>query len=112
VEAAEAIGDPRRADRSATIDLGDPQQIGAFTVFIKFDDRQDEARGIDELSRTGRVYGYKGGIWAVRQECVALLDDLKIIYRPATEAEIDAALGSVRHPPAAVLAGSPFSALS
>jgi hypothetical protein len=72
-------------------------------VYIKFANRPDEAQGVDELSKIGRIYGYRGGVWAVSPEHVARLKELELPFRAATEDEVDAALGSVRHPAAAVL---------
>jgi len=72
-------------------------------VYIKFDNRPDEAAGVDELSKVTRVYGYRGGVWGVNPAHLARLNELALAYRTATEDEVDAALGSVRHPPAGVL---------
>lgn len=72
-------------------------------IFIKFENRHDEALGVDELSRLARISGYRGGVWGVSGEHLGRLDELKLSYRTATEDEVDAALGSVRHPPTAVL---------
>jgi hypothetical protein len=72
-------------------------------VYIKFRKRDDEARGVEELSQRTRVSGYRGGIWAMKREFLSRLDELNLEYDLATEPEVEAALAAVRHPVASVL---------
>jgi hypothetical protein len=72
-------------------------------VYIKFANREDEARGIEELSQRTRVDGYRGRIWAVKQELLPRLDELNLTYELASDPEVEAALAAVRHPVASVL---------
>lgn len=72
-------------------------------VYIKFAERGDEARGVEELSQRTRVHGYRGGIWAVKREFLTRVDELNLSYELATSEEVEAALAAVRHPAASVL---------
>ena len=71
-------------------------------VYIKFLNREDAARAIHEITRHGRVSGYQGGVWGVRREQLTTLDEMSVKYQLATEEEVEAAVGSVHHPVAAL----------
>jgi hypothetical protein len=66
-------------------------------VYIRFDERDAEVRGVEELALKTRITAYRGGVYAVRQSDLAMLDTIKAPYRLATDAEVEAARGSVRH---------------
>jgi hypothetical protein len=72
-------------------------------TYIRFKSRADAARGIEELSQRTRVDGYRGGIWSVKHEFLARLDELGLPYELASAEEVEAALAAVRHPVASVL---------
>jgi hypothetical protein len=72
-------------------------------VHIKFQTRSDEVRGVEELAMNTRITAYRGGVYAVRQTDLQRLEAGAVAYRLATDEEVEAALGSVRHPVAPVL---------
>ena len=68
------------------------------TVYIRFEDRDAEVRGVEELALKTRITVYRGSVYAVPQPDLKLLEDIQAPYRLATDAEVEAARGSVRHP--------------
>jgi hypothetical protein len=63
-------------------------------AYIRFESVDDEAMGVRELARVTRVNGYRGDVWSVGRQYLRRLDELKLAYRPATEAEVEAALAA------------------
>jgi hypothetical protein len=68
------------------------------TVFIKFLTPEDRARGFYELATRSRIGSFPGEVYQVPLEALRLLDDQRIAYRRATDAEVKAAHDQVRNP--------------
>jgi hypothetical protein len=73
------------------------------TVFIKFGTQDDRVRGFYELATKARVGSFPHEIYQVPIEALKLLDDQRIAYRRATDAEVKDAHDQVRNPAPAVL---------
>ncbi len=73
------------------------------SVFIKFLSQEDRARGFYELATRARVASFPGEVYQVPIEALKLLNDQKISYRRATDAEVKAAHDQVRNPTPAIL---------
>ena len=58
-------------------------------VYIRFDDRADEAKGIEELALNSQIIAYRGGVYAVRQRDLKWLKASNVPYRLVTETEVE-----------------------
>jgi hypothetical protein len=67
------------------------------TAFIRFDEK-DEAEGLDELTAHTRVDAFRGGIYAIPERFLEVLDKQNFGYRIATDQEVEAALAAIRRP--------------
>ena len=68
------------------------------SVFIRFSTQEDRVRGFYELATRAQVGSFPGEIYQVPIEALKLLDDRRIAYRRATDAEVKAAHDQVRNP--------------
>jgi hypothetical protein len=73
------------------------------TVFIRFTTQEDRVRGFYELATRARIASFPGEIYQIPIDSLRILDDQRIAYRRATDAELKAALDQVRNPAPAVL---------
>ena len=73
------------------------------TVYIKFLTETDRARGFFELAKCSRIGSLPAQVYQVPREALAILEQLHIDYRRATDAEVKDAHDQVRNPSAAVL---------
>jgi hypothetical protein len=73
------------------------------TVFIKFLTQDDRVRGFYELATRARIGSFPGEVYQVPLGALQLLDDQRVCYRRATDAEVKAAHDQVRNPTPAVL---------
>jgi hypothetical protein len=60
------------------------------TVFIRFATPEDRVRGFYELATRSRVGGFPGEVYQVPLDAFRLLDDQRVAYRRATDAEVNA----------------------
>jgi hypothetical protein len=73
------------------------------TVFIKFSSQDDRIRGFYELATKARVGSFPNEIYQVPVESLKVLEDQRIAYRRATDAEVQAAHDQVRNSAPAVV---------
>ena len=73
------------------------------SIYVKFLNEADRARGFYELARRARVSSFPGELYQIPREAVAILQDQNIAYREATDAEVKEAHDQVRNPSAALL---------
>jgi hypothetical protein len=73
------------------------------TVFIKFSSQDDRIRGFYELATKARVGSFPNEIYQVPVESLKVLEDQRIAYRRATDAEVQAAHDQVRNSASAVV---------
>ena len=73
------------------------------SVYIKFLNEADRARGFYELARRARISSFPGEVYQIPRDAATILQDQHIAYREATEAEVNNAHDQVRNPSAAVL---------
>jgi hypothetical protein len=66
------------------------------TVFIKFATQQDRVQGFFELATRARINSLPGKVYQVPIDALRLLDDKRVGYRRATDAEVKAAHDQVR----------------
>lgn len=64
-------------------------------VYIKFKDPREGARAIHEITRTGRVSGYRNGVWGVGREHLSTVEALNVEYQHL--ALSDAPTGTTRN---------------
>ncbi len=67
-------------------------------AYIKFNSREDQIRGFYELATKAQVTSLPGGVYAVPWQSLSLLDEQKISYRRATDAEVPLKHGAIRDP--------------
>ena len=73
------------------------------TVYIRFLNEADRARGFFELAKAARVGSLPGKVYQVPVLSLTMLEALHIDYRRATDAEVKDAHDQIRNPSAAVL---------
>lgn len=73
------------------------------TVFIRFLTPEDRVRGFYELATRARISSLPGAVYQVPIEALRLLEEQRISYRRATDAEVKDAHDQVRNPAPAVL---------
>ncbi len=73
------------------------------TVYIKFLTEQERVRGFYELATRSRVGSLPDQVYQVPIEALKILEDLRIAYRRASDAEVKDAHDKVRNPSASVL---------
>jgi hypothetical protein len=66
------------------------------TVYIKFLNEPDRAKGFFELAKSSRIGSLPRQVYQVPLEVLQILEDLHIDHRRATDAEVKDAHGSVR----------------
>jgi len=73
------------------------------SIYIKFLNEADRARGFYELARRARISSFPGEVYQIPRDALAILQEQQIAYREATDAEVKEAHDQVRNPSAAVL---------
>ena len=73
------------------------------TVYVKFLNEADRAKGFLELAKRARIGSLPGQIYQIPFGALKILHDMQIDYRRATDAEVKDAHDQVRSPFAAVL---------
>ncbi|MCI0365543.1 MAG: hypothetical protein L0219_16900, partial [Phycisphaerales bacterium] len=73
------------------------------TIYVKFLTENNRARGFFELAKRSTVGSLPGGVYQIPLEAVKLLEDLKIDFRRATDAEVKDAHDQARNPSPSVL---------
>ena len=86
-------------NRDSRLDGSGPME----TLYIKFNNEADRARGYYELIRFARVLSLTGRIYGIPPDALGLLDGHGLSYRRASDAEVQAAHDQIRNPPAVVL---------
>jgi hypothetical protein len=73
------------------------------TVYIKFLNEGNRAKGFFELAKRSRIGSLPGQVYQIPFEGLKILEEMHIDYRRATDAEVKDAHDQVRNPSAAVL---------
>jgi hypothetical protein len=73
------------------------------TIYIKFLNDADRAKGFFELAKSSGISSFPGHIYQVPLESLEVLAALHIDYRRARDAEVKDAHDQIRNPSAAVL---------
>ena len=73
------------------------------TVYIKFLNEADRARGFFEIAKRLRVGSFPGQVYQVPLAAMQMLDEIHVAYRRATDSEVKDSHNQVRYPTAAVL---------
>jgi hypothetical protein len=72
------------------------------TVYVRFLTEADRARGFFEIAKRSRIASLPGHVYQVPREALAILEEMHIDYRRATDAEVKDAHDQVRNPSTAV----------
>ena len=89
--------------RSSLLNFSSEGREVMQTVFIKFLTHEDRVRGFYELATRARIGSFPGEVYQVPLSGLCQLDDQRIGYRRATDAEVKAAHAQVRNPTPALL---------
>jgi len=73
------------------------------TAYIKFSDRENQVKGYYELATRAEVSSIPEGLYIVPVEALQILDGHHIVYRRATDEEVERAYAQIRNPVAPLL---------